>query len=231
VATIAGLAATGLASSTIGNNSSSSSTSSSSEGSPVAEETPTGLLTFDAPGDAKLDPSKEYNAFITTDQGDIVIALNPDAPEAINSLAFLASKHFYDGLEFFWVAPGFDIQTGDPTCESSGELTCTGTGGPGYDLPKEGDATQADEWTVIAPATSQGSDRVHGSQFAIALRDEMEFEGTIIGKVVKGQNILQDVESRGKRAPCFGAQPISSCQTADELPPPLSIKSIAVQPA
>jgi cyclophilin family peptidyl-prolyl cis-trans isomerase len=129
------------------------------------------------------------------------------------------------------VAPGFDIQTGDPTCESSGKFSCTGTGGPGYDLPKEGDATQASKWTVIVPVTSPGSDRVHGSQFAIALRDDMEFEGTIIGQVVKGQNILQDVESEGKRAPCFGSQPSSSCQTADELPPALIIKSIAVQPA
>lgn len=193
-----------------------------------AEETPTGLLTFEAPGDANLDASKEYEAVITTDQGEVLIALNPSAPEAANSLAFLADQDFYNGLEFFWVLPGFDVQTGDPTCESSGKFSCTGSSGPGYDLPREGDSTQADKWTVMAPVTSPGSDRVHGSQFVIALRDELAFEGSVIGKVVKGQEILEGLE---RRTPCFGSQSSQSCQTEEELPPPLTIEDVAVKPA
>jgi len=205
--------------------------------SPVPEETPTGLLTLDEPGDAKLAASKDYQAVITTDEGEIVIALNPDAPEASNSLAFLGNpdlwptprdKDFYNGLEFFWVVPEFDAQAGDPTCESSGDFSCTGSGGPGYDLPKEGDSTQVDKWTVIAPVTSPGSDRVHGSQFVIALTDELQFEGSVIGQVVKGQKIL---ESLTERTPCFGSQSSESCQTEEELPPALIIEDIEVKPA
>jgi len=221
---IASLAATGLATGLGG--STRQKAAPTSEESPIPEETPTGLLTFDAPEDT-IDASKNYNAVITTDQGEIVIALNSGAPQAVNSLAFLASKDFYDGLEFFWVAPGFDVQAGDPTCESSGKFSCTGTGGPGYDLPKEGDATKADKWTVIVPVTSPDSDRVHGSQFVIALTDEMEFEGSVIGQVVEGQEIL---ESLKERTPCFGSQSGESCQTKEELPPALIIKDIAVQP-
>jgi cyclophilin family peptidyl-prolyl cis-trans isomerase len=195
--------------------------------SPIAGETPTGLLTFEAP-EKTIDASKNYQAVITTDQGEIVLTLSSEAPEAANSLAFLAGQDFYDELEFFWVVPEFDAQAGDPTCESSGDFSCTGSGGPGYDLPKEGDSTQADKWTVIAPVTSPGSDRVHGSQFVIALTDELQFEGSVIGKVVKGQKIL---ESLTERTPCFGSQSSESCQTEEELPPALIIKDIEVKPA
>ena len=224
---IASLAATGLATG-LGGSSSSAPPPPPEDESPVPEETPTGLPTFDEPGDAKLEASKDYKAVITTDNGKIVIALSGDAPEAANSLAFLASEGFYDGLEFFWVLPEFDVQTGDPTCESSGKFSCTGAGGPGYDLPSEGDSTQADKWTVIAPATSPGSDRVHGSQFVIALTDELKFEGSVIGQVVKGQKILESLE---RRTPCFGSQSGESCQTEEELPPALIIEDVEVKPA
>ncbi len=228
IAMIASLAATGLATG-LGGTTQRQTTAPEDNSTVGAEETPTGLATFDAPGDAKLKASKDYKAVITTDQGKIVIDLSADAPEAANSLAFLASKDFYHGLQFFWVLPKFDIQTGDPTCESSGKLSCTGTGGPGYDLPKEGgDSTQADKWTVIAPVISPGSDRVHGSQFVIALRDKLEFEGSVIGQVVEGQDIL---EKQPERAPCFGSQSSESCQTEEELPPALTIEDIEVKPA
>jgi len=223
---IASLAATGLATG-IGGSTQQQTNPIDQDESPIPEETPTGLLTFKAPEDA-IDASVGHKAVITTDQGEIVIALNADAPEATNSFAFLAGQDFYDGLEFFWVLPEFDVQTGDPTCESSGDFPCTGAGGPGYDLPREGDSTQADKWTVIAPATSPGSERVHGSQFVIALRDELEFEGSVIGQVVSGQEIL---ESLTERTPCFGSQSSESCQTEEELPPALIVEDVEVQPA
>jgi len=199
------------------------------EGSPVSEETATGLLTVDKP-EKTIDTTKAYNAVITTDKGEIVVALSQDAPQAANSLAFLAGQNFYDGLEFFWVLPGFDAQTGDPTCETSAELSCTGAGGPGYTLPMEGDASKAGRWAVIAPVTAAGGDQVHGSQFLIALAPDGKFEGSVIGEVVKGQEILESLDIR---TPCFGSNPSQSnpCQTDDELPDALTIKDISVQPA
>jgi len=234
---IASLAAVGLAPG-LGTTGGGSSPAPTEDDSTVpAEETPTGLLTFDGPEDANLDASKEYNAVITTDQGEIVIALNADAPEAVNSLAFLADpdlwptpreEDFYNGLEFFWVLPGFDVQAGDPTCGSSGQLSCKGDVGPGYTLPKEGDSTKADKWTVIAPVSSPGSDEVHGSLFVIALRDELEFEGSVIGEVVEGQEILESLE---ERVPCFGSRLSEFCQTEEELPSALTIEDVEVKPA
>ncbi|OGO47841.1 MAG: hypothetical protein A2W34_02220 [Chloroflexi bacterium RBG_16_64_32] len=199
------------------------------EDSPVPGETPIGLLTFSKAEDT-IDTSKGHKAVITTDRGPIVIALNPDTPQAANSFAFLAGHNFYDGLEFFWVLPGFDAQAGDPTCEGSGEYSCAGTAGPGYTLPREGDSSDPGLWSVIVPVTSQGSDQVHGSQFVIALTDDGKFEGSVVGEVIEGREILESLE---QRVPCFGAQPSESnpCQTPDELPPPLIIEDVVVQPA
>ncbi|OFW62760.1 MAG: hypothetical protein A2Y74_07510 [Actinobacteria bacterium RBG_13_63_9] len=197
--------------------------------SPVPGETPTGLMSFERAEDT-IDTSKGHQAVITTDRGSIVIALNPDAPKAANSFAFLAGHNFYDGLEFFWVLPGFDVQAGDPTCEASGEYSCAGTAGPGYTLPKEGDSGGAGQWSVVMPVTSPGSDQVHGSQFVIALTNEGKFEGSVIGEVIEGREILESLE---QRVPCFGSQPSKSnpCQTPDELPSPLIIEDVVVQPA
>ena len=199
------------------------------EGSPAPEETASGLMTFDKP-EKTIDTTKAYNAVITTDKGDIVVALNKDAPQAANSLAFLSGQGYYDGLQFFWVKPAFDAQAGDPTCQASAEFSCTGAGGPGYTLPKEGDASKAGQWAVIAPVLASGADQVHGSQFFIALAANEKFDGTVIGQVVEGQEILQALK---ERVPCFGSQPSASnpCQSADQLPDALTIKDVSVQPA
>ncbi len=233
MAMIGGLGAVGLAPGLGSTSSSQPAEIVDEEDLPEIVETPEGLLTFGAP-EKTIDVTQGYNAVITTDAGDIVVALSPDAPKAANSFAFLAGQNFYDGLEFFWVYlsdndRGSYAQAGDPTCESSAESTCTGTGGPGYTLPKEGDSATAGQWMVIAPVTSPGGE-VHGSLFGIALSDGLPFEGSIIGQVIEGQEILGSLE---RRIPCFGSEPSDSnlCQTDEELPAALTIVDIVVQPA
>ena len=202
--------------------------------SPVATETATGLLTFDKPEKTIDTTKKAYKAVITTDKGEIVVALSKDAPQAVNSLAFLAGQNFYDGLQFFYVyrdnSGPYWAQAGDPTCSDSGELSCTGAGGSGYTLTTEGDAGTVEQWSVIAPVTVPGGDQAHGSQFVIVMRADQKVDGTVIGQVVKGQEILQALK---ERVPCFGSQPSQAnpCQSDDQLPAALTIKDLAVQPA
>ena len=228
VAMIAGLAAVGLAPGLGSTRGSQQAEIIDDEDLPDGVETPEGLPTFGAP-EKTIDVSQGYNAVITTDAGDIVVALSPDAPQAANSFAFLAGQNIYDGLQFFWVLPEFDAQTGDPTCASASEFSCTGSGSPGYDLPKEGGSATAGQWAVIAPVTTSDGDRVHGSQFVITLTDG-EFEGTTFGQVVEGQEILEALQ---QRVPCFGAEPSESnpCQMDEELPAALTIVNIVVKPA
>ena len=226
MAMIGGLAAVGLSPGLGSTSSSQPAEIVDEEELPEIAETQEGPPTFGA-AEKTIDVTQGYEAVITTDAGDIVVALSPDAPEAGNSFAFLAGQNFYDGLQFFWVLPEFDAQTGDPTCTSSSEFSCTGTGDPGYTLPKEGVSATAGQWAVIAPLTTSGGDRVHGSQFVIALADG-EFAGTAFGEVVEGQEILEALQ---QRVPCFGSLPSESnpCQTDEELPAALTIVDIVVQ--
>ncbi len=53
------------------------------------EQDELGAMAFGAP-EPTIDVSRNYNAVIKTDAGDIVVALNPEAPQAANSIAFLA---------------------------------------------------------------------------------------------------------------------------------------------
>ena len=62
-----------------------------------------------------IDPAKRYIATITTDRGDIVIALDPArAPKSVNNFVFLARDGFYDGLTFHRIVDDFVIQGGCP---------------------------------------------------------------------------------------------------------------------
>src|SRR6202158_354322 len=111
--------------------------------------------------DQVIDPAKPYIATITTDRGDIVIALDPArAPKSVNNFVFLARDGFYDGLTFHRVVDDFVIQGGCPEG--------TGRGGPGYrfeDEPVQG------EYTVGAVAMANAGPDTNGSQFFICIDD------------------------------------------------------------
>src|SRR6202451_488841 len=80
---------------------------------------------FDEEPPMLIDTGKRYVATMVTSHGTMVIALDPlAAPKTVNSFVFLARYHYYDGIVFHRIIPGFVLQGGDPTG--------TGTGGPGY---------------------------------------------------------------------------------------------------
>ncbi len=176
-------------------------------------------LVFDGPLPV-IDAARPHIATITTDQGDIEIELAADAPQAINSFAFLAGAGFYDGQVFYYVSKELGAVAGDPTCTADNERTCSGVGGPGYSLPLEESKGLHKQWAVVAPFVTEGGQDVHGSQFRILYKDDPRLDGkeTVFGEVVKGQDILDG---------------LSDCSVVEGKPcaPPLTIEKVIVKPA
>jgi len=133
--------------------------------------------------DQVIDPDRRYIATITTDRGDIVIALDPArAPKTVNNFVFLAEDGFYDGLTFHRVVDDFVIQGGCPEG--------TGRGGPGYrfdDEPVQG------EYTAGAVAMANSGPNTNGSQFFICTVDDrhkLAKAYNLFGQVVKGMDVV-----------------------------------------
>ena len=143
---------------------------------------------YDAPPAMQIDPAKTYRATISTNQGDIVLDLDPSqAPKTVNNFVFLAQDGFYDGIVFHRVIDNFMVQGGCP----SG----TGTGGPGYKFEDEfaGNALRH-ERGVISMANA-GPD-TNGSQFFITHGPQSHLDNrhTVFGKVVEGMDVVDAIE-------------------------------------
>ena len=138
------------------------------------------------PPPMSIDQSKEYQATIKTNLGDIMVQLFPeDAPIAVNNFVFLASQGFYDGVKFHRVVKGFVIQGGDPTG--------TGTGGPGY---KFADEEVTRDYIAGTLAMANAGPNTNGSQFFITLVDlsgQLPKNYTIFGLVSSGFDVVQQI--------------------------------------
>lgn len=130
---------------------------------------------------------------LKTNCGDVVIALDPKAPQTVSSMAFLASKGFFDSTQCHRLTTAgiYVLQCGDPAGD--------GTGGPGYavmdeNLPAEGTNNYPAGTVAMANA---GAD-TGGSQFFIVYGDTTLPAGySIWGKVTSGLDIVKEVAAQG----------------------------------
>ena len=149
---------------------------------------------FDAEPPMVIDPAKRYTATMVTTKGTIVIALDPiAAPRTVNNFVFLARYHYFDGIVFHRIIPGFVIQGGDPEG--------TGTGGPGYrfadELPKPG------RYQIGSLAMANAGPNTNGSQFFIITgRDGASLPPnySLFGAVVTGGEVVQAIDAVGTRS-------------------------------
>jgi cyclophilin family peptidyl-prolyl cis-trans isomerase len=138
-----------------------------------------------------IDPAKSYTATMVTSKGTMTIALDPSgAPKTVNNFVVLARYHYYDGVGFHRVIPGFMLQGGDPDG--------TGRGGPGYrfddELPKPG------RYEVGSLAMANAGPNTNGSQFFIVSGSAgvgLPPQYSLFGKVVAGLDVVAAIEAVG----------------------------------
>jgi cyclophilin family peptidyl-prolyl cis-trans isomerase len=138
-----------------------------------------------------IDPSKRYTAEMVTSKGSLTIALDPiGAPITVNSFVFLARWHYYDGIVFHRIIPGFVVQGGDPTG--------SGSGGPGYrfkdELPKPG------RYEIGSLAMANAGPHTNGSQFFIISGPDgvrLPPQYALFGKVVSGLDVVAALNDAG----------------------------------
>jgi len=120
-----------------------------------------GYKTYGVPNVAALDPKKTYSAVFDTNKGTFTAKLYAQqAPIAVQSLIFLAQRHYFDNVPFHRVIPGFVIQGGDPTG--------TGGCGPGYKFSDENLGKPYPRGTL---AMANAGPNTNGSQFFVVLKD------------------------------------------------------------
>jgi cyclophilin family peptidyl-prolyl cis-trans isomerase len=149
---------------------------------------------FDGPPPMVIDPEKRYTAEVVTSKGTVVIALDAlAAPATVNNFVFLARWHYYDGIVFHRIIPGFMLQGGDP--EGSGR------GGPGYrfddELPAPG------RYQIGSLAMANAGPNTNGSQFFIVSGPSgvsLPPSYSLFGQVVSGLDVVSAIESVGSRS-------------------------------
>jgi len=130
-----------------------------------------------------IDKNKSYTATLHTTAGDITIALSKETPITTNNFVFLSQNHFYDGVIFHRVIPGFMIQGGDPTG--------TGMGGPGYQFADEAFTGKYTRGTV---AMANSGPNTNGSQFFIMHADyDLPPNYVIFGTTTAGLDVVDKI--------------------------------------
>ena len=149
---------------------------------------------FDSAPPMCIDPAKSYTAEMVTSHGTMKIALDPiAAPKTVNNFVFLARYHYYEGIVFHRIIPGFVLQGGDPGGD--------GRGGPGYrfddELPKPG------RYELGSLAMANAGPNTNGSQFfVISGPDGMRLppQYSLFGKVVSGLDVVSTIDQLGSRS-------------------------------
>jgi len=134
-----------------------------------------------------VDSTKNYQANIKTNLGDIVLDLDvKNTPITANNFIELANAGFYNDVIFHRVIDGFMVQGGDPLG--------SGTGGPAYKFNDEINISvnKNDTYTI---SMANAGPNTNGSQFFINVNDNnfLDSKHTVFGKVVKGMDIVQKI--------------------------------------
>jgi cyclophilin family peptidyl-prolyl cis-trans isomerase len=146
---------------------------------------------FDSAPPMCLDLSKRYAAEMVTTKGTMVFSLDAiHAPRTVNNFVVLSRYHFYEGVFFHRVIPGFVVQGGDPRGD--------GTGGPGYKF--EDELPQPGKYVIGSLAMANAGADTNGSQFfVISGTQGMRLPPlySLFGALTNGHDVLAAINELG----------------------------------
>ncbi len=158
---------------------------------PAADGSSPKLQTFDGPPPMCIDPEKRYSAEMVTSKGRMVIALDPiGAPNTVNNFVYLARYHYFDGIVFHRIIPGFVLQGGDPTG--------TGRGGPGYRFADE--LPSAGRYELGSLAMANAGPDTNGSQFFVISGPQgirLPPQYALFGQIIDGLEVVAVIDAIG----------------------------------
>ncbi|GCE11233.1 peptidylprolyl isomerase [Tengunoibacter tsumagoiensis] len=147
-----------------------------------------------------IDKNKLYCAGLNTNQGLIVVELDPKiAPETVNNFVFLANHQYYDGTIFHRVIQDTPANAGQLHIIQGGDAQYVnqpdklGQGGPGY---KFNDEPVKGEYVAGSLAMANSGANTNGSQFFINVTDNKTLPKSynLFGRVVQGMDVVKKVE-------------------------------------
>ncbi|MBU6301824.1 MAG: peptidylprolyl isomerase [Verrucomicrobia bacterium] len=131
----------------------------------------------------------DIRIILKTSRGDIEGTLFASkVPLTCANFLNLASRGYYNGIQFHRVIPDFMIQGGDPTG--------TGRGGPGYKFEDEIDLSLKHDVPGIFSMANAGPN-TNGSQFFVTHVPTPWLDGkhAVFGKVTKGQDVVDAIKA------------------------------------
>jgi cyclophilin family peptidyl-prolyl cis-trans isomerase len=165
---------------------------------PAADGSSPREVNFSGPPPMCIDPVLTYVATVETTRGDFEITLDTQAaPLAANNFVFLARWHYYDGVGFHRIIPGFVIQGGDAVGPTPG------FGGPGYEFADEPPTGEPPFYPRMSVVMANSGPDTNGSQFFIVTGPQGEAlpaEFTRFGGITAGTPVVEEIEATGDPA-------------------------------
>jgi cyclophilin family peptidyl-prolyl cis-trans isomerase len=158
---------------------------------PPADGSAARTTTFEKAPPLCVNVAKTYTAEMQTTKGLMIVSLDvKNATKTVNNFVVLARYHYFDGIAFHRIVPGFVIQGGDPLQ--------TGTGGPGYKF--EDELPKAGSYKIGSLAMANSGANTNGSQFFIVTGDagtSLQPNYSLFGQVTQGLEVVKAIEDVG----------------------------------
>jgi len=176
---------------------------------------------------------KDLQAVVETTSGTFILQFHADeAPNHVRKFIELARQGFYNGTAFHTMIGHAVLQGGDPETRNPAARNKYGSGGFDMGLKPEALTLPLKEGTVAA-TTLPGKPDGAGSQFFIAVSDQLQLNGqfTPFAYVVEGLDVVDKisttaVDDNGTAKDRIEIKTVTIRRTPPPVPPPYTTETV-----